>query len=90
MSLPTRRISPAFRCSVVTNATGVPRAVLVGSITYESAKNLSKICKPQVICSNQIAGIVLFSLTLFRVESPWGRQTILSCFAAAEFENIAP
>ena len=39
-------ISPVFRCSVVTNATSAPRAVLVRSVTYESAKNLSKICKP--------------------------------------------
>jgi len=52
-------IGPAFRCSVVTDATGAPRAVLVGLITYEAAKNLSKICKPLVICSNQIAGITL-------------------------------
>jgi hypothetical protein len=47
----------------------------------------NSICKPEVICSNQIVGIVLFSLTLFRVESPWGHQTIFSCFAAAEFET---
>src|SRR5882672_1492320 len=38
MSSPTRRLGPVFRCSVVTNATGVPRAVLVRSVTYESAK----------------------------------------------------
>jgi hypothetical protein len=58
-------IGPAFRCSVVTDATGAPRAVLVGLITYEAAKNLSKICKPQVICSNQIAGIYPDDLQAF-------------------------
>ena len=50
---------PCFCCSVVTNATGVPRAVLVRSVTYKCAENLWTICKPEVICSNQIAGITL-------------------------------
>jgi hypothetical protein len=39
-------ISPAFRRSVVTNATGVPRAALVRSVTYKGAENLRTICKP--------------------------------------------
>src|ERR1700686_2673837 len=48
-------MSPAFRCSVVTNATGVPPAVVVRSVTYECVKNLRKICKPLVGSSNSLS-----------------------------------
>jgi hypothetical protein len=50
-------ISRAFRCSIVTNATDAPRAVLVISATYKTCRTPFAVCKSLVICSNQIAGI---------------------------------